>query len=43
VELLEYYSFYPYLSTRCKCKAIAAERLKNDEGRRRDLGPTAAR
>src|SRR6266581_931630 len=43
VELLEDYGFEPHLVHPLQCKAIASARLKNDQGRRRDLGATAAR
>src|SRR5260370_7532574 len=39
VELLEDYGFDPHLVHPLRCKAIASARLKNDKGRRRDLGP----
>jgi transposase len=42
-ELLEDYGFDPHLVHPLRCKAIASARLKNDKGRRRDLGPAAAR
>ena len=42
VELLENYGFEPHLVHPLRCKAIASARLKNDKGRRRDLGPAAA-
>jgi Transposase len=42
VELLEDYGFTPRLVHPSRCKAIASARLKNDKGRRRDLGPAAA-
>ena len=42
VELLEDYGFAPHLVHPSRCKAIASARLKNDKGRRRDLGPIAA-
>jgi transposase len=42
VELLEDYGFAPHLVHPSRCKAIASARLKNDKGRRRDLGPAAA-
>jgi hypothetical protein len=41
-ELLEDYGFAPHLVHALRCKAIASARLKNDKGRRRDLGPAAA-
>src|SRR6266480_245235 len=41
VELLEGYGFAPHLVHPLRCKAIASARLKNDKGRRRDLGPAA--
>src|SRR5262245_53987447 len=43
VELLENYGFSPHLVHPLRCKAIASARLKNDKGRRGDLGPAAAR
>src|SRR5436309_15626924 len=43
VELLEDYGFEPHLVHPLQCKAIASARLKNDKGRRRDLGAAAAR
>ena len=42
-ELLEDYGFDPHLVHPLRCKAIASARLKNDKGRRRDVGPAAAR
>ena len=42
VELLEDYGFDPHLVHSSRCKAIASARLKNDKGRRRDLGAAAA-
>jgi hypothetical protein len=42
VQLLEDYGFDPHLVHSLRCKAIASARLKNDKGRRRDLGPAAA-
>jgi hypothetical protein len=42
VELLENYGFAPHLVHSLQCKAIASARLKNDKGRRRDLGAVAA-
>ncbi len=42
VELLEDYGFAPHLVHALRCKAIASARLKNDKGRRRDLGAAAA-
>src|SRR3954471_19724523 len=42
-DLLEDYGFDPHLVHPLRCKAIASARLKNDKGRRRDLGPAAAR
>src|SRR5205807_6809871 len=42
VELLEGYGFEPHLVHPLRCKAIASARLKNDKGRRRDLGAAAA-
>jgi hypothetical protein len=42
VELLEDYGFTPHLVHASRCKAIASARLKNDKGRRRDLGAVAA-
>ncbi len=41
--LLEGYGFDPHLVHPLRCKAIASARLKNDKGRRRDLGAAAAR
>ena len=41
--LLEDYGFAPHLVHALRCKAIASARLKNDKGRRRDLGAAAAR
>src|SRR5204863_5742849 len=41
--LLEDYGFEPHLVHPLRCKAIASARLKNDKGRRRDLGAAAAR
>ncbi len=41
--LLEDYGFEAHLVHPLRCKAIASARLKNDKGRRRDLGPAAAR
>jgi len=43
VELLQGYRFDPHLVHPRRCKAIASARLKNDKGRRGDLGPAAAR
>ena len=43
VQLLEDYGFDPHLVHPLRCKAIASARLNNDMGRRRDLGPAAAR
>jgi len=43
VQLLEDYGFDPHLVHPLRCKAIASARLKNDKGRRRDLGATAPR
>ncbi len=43
VELLEDYGFEAHLVHPLRCKAIASARLKNDQGRRRDLGAAAAR
>src|SRR6516164_6913827 len=43
VRLLEDYGFDPHLVHPLRCTAIASARLKNDKGRRRDLGPAAAR
>jgi hypothetical protein len=43
VELLEDYGFGPHLVHPLRCLAIASARLKNDKGRRRDLGAAAAR
>jgi hypothetical protein len=42
VQLLEDYGFGPHLVHPSRCKAIASARLKNDKGRRCDLGPVAA-
>src|ERR1700750_1589993 len=42
VELLEDYGFAPHLVRPPRCKAIASARLKNDKGRRGDLGAVAA-
>ena len=42
VALLEDYGFAPHLVHPSRCKAIASARLKNDKGRRGDLGPAAA-
>jgi len=42
VELLEDYGSGPHLVHPSRCKAIASARLKNDKGRRRDLGTVAA-
>ena len=42
-ELLEDYGFEAHLVHPLRCKAIASARLKNDKGRRRDLGAAAAR
>ena len=42
VELLEDYGCAPHLVHPSRCKAIASARLKNDKGRRRDLGAAAA-
>jgi len=42
VQLLEDYGFAPHLVHPSRCKAIASARLKNDKGRRGDLGPAAA-
>src|ERR1700747_2640315 len=42
-ELLEDYGFEAHLVHPLRCKAIASARLKNDKGRRGDLGPAAAR
>ena len=41
--LLEDYGFEAHLVHPLRCKAIASARLKNDKGRRRYLGPAAAR
>ena len=41
--LLEDYGFDAHLVHPLRCKAIASARLKNDKGRRRDLGAAAAR
>ena len=43
VELLEGYGFAPHLVHSLRCKAIASARLKNDKGRRGDLGAATAR
>ena len=43
VELLEDYGFAPHLVHPLQCKAIASARLKNDKGRRGDLGSAAPR
>src|SRR5215475_8401277 len=43
VELLEDYGFDPHLVHPSRCTAIASARLKNDKGRRRDLGAVAPR
>jgi Transposase len=43
VALLEDYGFAPHLVHPLQCKAIASARLKNDKGRRGDLGAAAAR
>ena len=42
VALLEDYGFDPHMVHPLRCKAIASARLKNDKGRRRDSGATAA-
>ena len=42
VGLLEDYGFAPHLVHPSRCKAIASARMKNDKGRRRDLGTVAA-
>ena len=42
VELLEDYGFDAHMVHPLQCKAIASARLKNDKGRRCDLGPAAA-
>jgi hypothetical protein len=42
-QLPEDYGFEAHLVHPLRCKAIASARLKNDKGRRRDLGPAAAR
>jgi transposase len=42
VELLDDYGFDPHLVHPLRCKAIASARLKNDKGRRGDLGAAAA-
>jgi hypothetical protein len=42
IQLLEDYGFEPHLVHPLRCKAIASARLKNDKGRRRDLGAAAA-
>ncbi len=41
--LLEDYGFGAHLVHPLRCKAIASARLKNDKGRRGDLGAAAAR
>jgi hypothetical protein len=41
--LLEDYGFEAHLVHPLRCTAIASERLKNDKGRRGDLGAAAAR
>ena len=43
VQLLEDYGFEAHLVHPLRCKAIASDRLKNDKGRRRDLGAAAPR
>jgi hypothetical protein len=43
VQLLEDYGFDPHMVHPLQCKAIASARLKNDKGRRGDLGPAAPR
>ena len=43
VVLLADYGFEPHLVHPLRCKAIASARLKNDKGRRGDLGAAAAR
>ena len=43
VGLLEDYGSGPHLVHPLQCKAIASARLKNDKGRRGDLGAAAAR
>jgi hypothetical protein len=43
VALLEDYGFAPHLVHPSRCKAIASARLKDDKGRRGDLGAAAAR
>ena len=43
VQLLEDYGFDPHLVHPLRCKAIASARLKNDKGRRGDLGTATAR
>jgi hypothetical protein len=42
VQLLEDYGYGPHLVHPSRCKAIASARLKNDGGRRGDLGSAAA-
>jgi Transposase len=42
-RLLEDDGFEAHLVHPLRCKAIASARLKNDKGRRRDLGPAAPR
>ncbi|HEY6277118.1 MAG TPA: transposase [Streptosporangiaceae bacterium] len=43
VQLLEDYGFEAHLVHPLRCKAIASARLKNDKGRRGDLGAAAPR
>ena len=43
VQLMEDYGFDPHLVHPLRCKAIASARLKNDKGRRGDLGAAAPR
>ena len=42
LQLLEDYGFDPHLVHPSRCEAIASARLKNDKGRRGDLGAAAA-
>jgi hypothetical protein len=42
-DLLEDYGFEAHLVHPLRCQAIASARLKNDKGRRRDLGAAAPR
>src|SRR6201989_1143741 len=41
--LLEDYGFEAHLVHPLRCKAVASARLKNDQGRRRHLGPATPR